>query len=484
MKKILLTLVFFVAGLTAATAQDGLFDNARPGTPAVERADDGTLRLALPVALSLQNLSSSEALRFTPYLVSNADPTKKVALRPLILMGRHREIVTERMQDSKRPVPFLGGDPAQSFVLKRGEKAAYGYDAKVPFEEWMYDASLKVVAETWGCANCEERLEEKLLLTPVIDEPYEPRYTLAYITPPVEPVKARSDKHTATFNFVVARHELLRNYKNNAAEFAQVDQVVGDVTRNPDLTLTRLTIDGYASPEGRFESNRALAQRRADSFARYLEETFGISRGQFSVTGHGEDWAGLREAVDKSSISHRSEVLAVIDGVANPDARDARLKAIDRSVTYNLLLRDYYPPLRRTVYTLAYNVRSFTVEEGREIIKKNPKLLSLNEMYLVANSYPKGSKEFKEVFDIAVRLYPDQPIAIINAAAVEIEAGAYAAAIARLEKLPGEAAALNNLGVAYALSGDDAKAGDYFRRASAAGSPEAGHNADELAKKK
>ena len=30
-------------------------------------------------------------------------------------------------------------------------------------------------------------------------------------------------------------------------------------------------------------------------------------------------------------------------------------------------------------------------------------------MFLVANSYDKGSDQFKEVFDIAVRLYPTDP---------------------------------------------------------------------------
>ena len=37
-------------------------------------------------------------------------------------------------------------------------------------------------------------------------------------------------------------------------------------------------------------------------------------------------------------------------------------------------------------------------------------------MFLVANSYDKGSDQFK-VFDIAVRLYPTDPIAQLNTAA-------------------------------------------------------------------
>ena len=74
-------------------------------------------------------------------------------------------------------------------------------------------------------------------------------------------------------------------------------------------------------------------------------------------------------------------------------------------------------------------------------------------MFLVANSYDKGSDQFKEVFDIAVRLYPTDPIAQLNTAALEIETGAYDPAISRLQgiNLP---EAWNNLGVAYAMKKD------------------------------
>lgn len=82
-------------------------------------------------------------------------------------------------------------------------------------------------------------------------------------------------------------------------------------------------------------------------------------------------------------------------------------------------------------------------------------------MFLVANSYDKGSDQFKEVFDIAVRLYPTDPIAQLNTAALEIETGAYDPAISRLQgiNLP---EAWNNLGVAYAMKKDYTTAMQYF----------------------
>ncbi|MGI6574257.1 MAG: hypothetical protein ACOX19_12890 [Fermentimonas sp.] len=55
-------------------------------------------------------------------------------------------------------------------------------------------------------------------------------------------------------------------------------------------------------------------------------------------------------------------------------------------------------------------MRPFSVEEAKGVIRTNPRLLSLNEMFLVAQTYAPASSEFKEVFDIATRLYPDEPI--------------------------------------------------------------------------
>ena len=143
----------------------------------------------------------------------------------------------------------------------------------------------------------------------------------------------------------------------------------------------------------------------------------------------GEDWEGLRKAVEASTLPDKQEILRIIDEVPNPDARDAELMKLSDGTTYRILLNHYYPPLRRTDYTIAFNVKDFSVEEARGYLKTNPKLLSLNEMFLVAQSYPPDSKEFKEVFDIAVRLYPNDPVAIVNSAAADIENGNFTAAL-------------------------------------------------------
>ncbi|MBR8732412.1 hypothetical protein IX339_001886 [Porphyromonas levii] len=84
------------------------------------------------------------------------------------------------------------------------------------------------------------------------------------------------------------------------------------------------------------------------------------------------------------------------------------------------------------------------------------------------------------MFDIAARLYPNEPVAIINASAADIEGGNYQAAIDRLSKLSNNAAALNNMGVAYAKMGDADRAMECFNKAIELGSSEAMANLKEL----
>ncbi|WP_158602573.1 DUF3868 domain-containing protein [Proteiniphilum sp. X52] len=478
MKKFLYICILVLTAATAS-AQTRYINNVKFGNLTREKVND-RVQIAMDVLLSDLQLNTNDMLILTPVLYSN-NSADSMAFAPMAVLGKVRNRIVERNTKLNNPVPLPAGTQAVVARKNRTEQTLT-YNGAVPYVSWMRNANLKVLAAVKGCADCGEGLGELLLTQRLFDEPYQPSYKLTYIVPEVEPVKARADRHTATFNYVVGKHELLRHYKNNASEFERVDKVINEVKNNKDIQITEFTVAGYASPEGNFNSNRALADRRANSFADYLSNTHGISRSQFRVTGYGEDWDGLKRAVEKSQISDKDEILRIIASVANPDARDAQLMKLSGGTTYRTLLNNYYPPLRRTDYTIAYNVRAFSVEEAREIIKTNPKLLSLNEMYLVAQSYPADSKEFKEVFDIATRMYPDEPIALLNSAAADIEMNSNRAAIERLEKMQADPRTWNNLGVAYARLGEMEKAKDYFQRAAAQGDADAKANLEELEK--
>ncbi|WP_374048208.1 type IV pilus biogenesis/stability protein PilW, partial [uncultured Parabacteroides sp.] len=89
---------------------------------------------------------------------------------------------------------------------------------------------------------------------------------------------------------------------------------------------------------------------------------------------------------------------------------------LNGGTSYKILLRDVYPALRHSDYAVKYTIRNFTVEEAKELLYTDPKQLSLSEMFQVAQTYEPGSRQYNEVFEIAVRMYPDDPVSNLNAA--------------------------------------------------------------------
>ena len=55
-------------------------------------------------------------------------------------------------------------------------------------------------------------------------------------------------------------------------------------------------------------------------------------------------------------------------------------------------------------------------------------------MFLVANTYKPGSQDYNDVFETAVRMYPDDMTANLNAAVIALEKNDLAAAKRYLEK--------------------------------------------------
>lgn len=478
-KNIYIVILAFISLSFTLNAQSRYLDLIKVENQAAVN-ENNMLLVYMDLVLDQVQLNTNEMITLTPVVTANGD-TQSIALAPMIINGNRRQKMVERglVLNNKN----LFKQTPQSIIQRaNGMPQVLHYSATVPFESWMSDASLNLQESVTGCAECGLGEGTELVAQRILPPVYVPTYKLTYIVPGIEPVKQREDTYSATLNFRVDKHNLDRNYMNNAAILADVDKVVNGLMTNKDLTVSDFRIEGFASPEASVAYNKALAERRADSFADYLSKKFNVDKNRMKVSGFGEDWNKTREVIASSGIADKAEILRIINNVSNPDARDAELMKLSGGTTYQTMLREYYPKVRRTEYTVSYVARAFSVEEGKKVIKTNPKLLSLNEMYLVAQSYPADSKEFKEVFDIATRLYPNEPIAIINSAAADIEGGNNQAAIDRMQRIENDPRTWNNLGVAYARLGDFEKAKEYFDKAVARNDNDAVANTEELQK--
>lgn len=189
----------------------------------------------------------------------------------------------------------------------------------------------------------------------------------------------------------------------------------------------------------------------------------------FSVTSTPEDWQGLREYVVNSNLQNRDAILELIDNTSlDPDAKEWKIKATYPD-DYRFMLDTWYPALRHSDYVVSYSVRPFSVEEAKEIMKTKPQQLSLEEMFMVAQTYEPGSHEFNEVMETAVRMFPDNPTANINAACTRMEQGDLNGAKRYLDKAGNSPEAIHARGVIAMLEGNNTEARKLLNQAKSAG---------------
>lgn len=315
-------------------------------------------------------------------------------------------------------------------------------------------------------------------------EPVKPVPTLSvtYIYPDEEKIKKREISGEAFIIFPVGRTELNPALGNNMFELSKVTKSIEFVNEEPDVKIDQIFITGFASPEGNEQTNYRLSEGRSRALTDYVRAMYNLNPNLFLVRSDGENWNGLVEALDKSSLSdqEKMEVKNIITNTYNIAARKSRLQSYQGGRVYRYLLNEIYPGLRRTDYKIEFTVPQFTVERGRQLINTKPTMLSQYEMYQVAISYPKGSPEYIRAIETALTIYPNDPVANINAAAIAIERNELDRAANYLENVKTDPRALNDLGVLYLLQGKTQDATIYFRLAVENGDEKAAQNLKEM----
>ena len=475
-KKILFLSALMMLAVSGGWAQR----NQYAGTIAFEDAystKEGN-KVVLDARMNLDNLDlhRQQMVTVTPVLRS-LDRAHVQTFEPVAIIGKTRLKMIKRAERLEGYI--MSPAPRETLVYSKKGIPDVPFHLETVYEPWMRQSELVFLENVTGCLNDELARNEYRTISNFLPPVFVPTYQVAYATPPAEEVKQRSESYAARINFVVNRYEIRRDYMNNAAVLDEVDKIIRELKNDTNLTITEFKVTGYASPEGAAASNLVLSENRAKAFVNYVQVNHGIPESALQVDWKGDDWDGLRKQMQESNFSDKNRVLDILNNTTDANQRKTQLRNL--GAPYRVLLSDYYPYLRRNEYTIAYVARPFSVEEARELIKTRPQHLSLNEMFLVANSYPKGSREFKEVFDIAVRMYPESEYARMNSAALDIENGALDVALERLRgvNIP---EAWNNIGYIYIQKKDYTQAADYFRRAANTGNTVAAQNLSNLNK--
>lgn len=409
------------------------------------------LRIEMSLNAASLRMPTNRETVYTPMLVNGTDTLR---LRSFTIAGRNRYYTGIRAD-------------GESSILQAGKiKKPIDYKETVIWQPWMETARLEVEARDCGC--CSKPIEGADKETPIAQLDFAPKAfepQIEYVTPEAEAVKIRQISAKAYVDFPVNQTKIYPDYRRNPQELAKIRATIDSVRADKNVSITGISIHGYASPEGSYANNAKLAEGRTLTLAEYVRSLYSFKKDMLTTQWTPEDWAGLREYVASSegakTLSDREALLALLDNPAYT-GRDDEREALLRSkfpADYKYLLANVYPGLRHSDYAVKFSVRSFTQPaEIIEMMKKAPQNLSLQELFVAARSQKPGSALYNEAFEIAARMYPQDPVANLNAGCAALQSGDLSRAARYLDKAGDSKEARYARAVLTAMEGDKAAA--------------------------
>lgn len=426
--------------------------------------EEGQLLTNLTFDFTDVNLKANTETVLTPMWVNGADTVK---LEPVIVTGRNRWYWLQRNNRTDEGIIVKGFGKNKGQTLKvTSDKYQVPSDSALStrhlalnlalgtkYQPWMETATFTIDTQTRGCSNCikDEDKEEfySLAQTDFTTKTYTPE--LIYVTPYVESPKIRSISARAYVDFPVNQIVIYPNYRNNTYELGKIIATIDSVRNDPDILVRSLHIAGTASPEGSYENNVYLAKNRTEALKNYVQKLYNFPEGFITTSYQPVDWTGLRDyltgvqnaqyrvigtlhsapgtiAIANPNLPNAQAILDIVNSDIPDYERNQKIK-ITYPQEYAWLLANVYPSLRHSDYTIQFEVKSYsTVEEIVEVMQTAPQKLSLNELFRAADAQPVGSELYTESFEIAVRMFPQDETANLNAATNAIQRGDLVAA--------------------------------------------------------
>ncbi|MDE6644274.1 MAG: DUF3868 domain-containing protein [Muribaculaceae bacterium] len=446
MKKLLSTVIVAIAALAASASNP--IDNIKIDNIGVTRSE-GNIALSMNIDLSDVDLKSTNEYVITP-VIRSAVSDDSIAFEPITVSGRSLWYIHQRQN---------------SPAFRAGQKDIIEYKSVAPDYAWVDNSKVLLSAQAQGCCKAPigEPVEPEEVGHIYIPH-YKPQFN--YIQPVADSVKERHIEGRAYVDFPVNLITIYPNYRNNAYELSKIIATIDSVKNDSDITIRAISIKGFASPEGPYNNNIRLAKGRTEALKTYINNLYKFDQSLISTSYEPEDWEGLIQYVKGSNLTNREAILAIAENnKIEPDARNTRIQR-EFPEQYAFLLATVYPGLRHSDYRIDYNIRSYsTIEEILAVLNTAPQKLSLSEFYRAVATMEPGSDEYNEVFETAVRMYPNDPVANLNAANTAMAAGNYVAAKRYLDRAGDDPTAIYARGILAALQSDYQEAAGYFGQA-------------------
>ena len=244
-----------------------------------------------------------------------------------------------------------------------------------------------------------------------------------------------SQKQEAAVKFLINQANLRGSELNssNVKDFIAKMKEIKNDTKN--LSLKNVEVSAYASPDGKYDLNEKLAEKRGNVSEDYVNKQLKAQQLNTNVDTKytAEDWDGFKELVSQSNLQDKEVILRVLSMYQDPEQREQEIKNV--ATVYKELADAVLPELRRSRMTINYDVIGRSDAEIVEQFKSDASKLSVEELLYAGNRLTTNNAEKNAYYQKATELYPN------------------------------DYRAYNNLGVVAMRQGETSKAAGYFKQA-------------------
>ncbi len=151
--------------------------------------------------------------------------------------------------------------------------------------------------------------------------------------------------------FPINGHRVNPSLGRNSATIDSLATLISVIKSDTLISLDSVHVWGYASPDGRINSNLALADRRKNSLAEYIRDSVGIPSDLIVLRGSLVLWDELRAIAAEGGTPMSQRVCRIASegsdsSQADVSRRISRLKALDNGRVWRILASDIFPRLR------------------------------------------------------------------------------------------------------------------------------------------
>ena len=252
----------------------------------------------------------------------------------------------------------------------------------------------------------------------------------------------RRDKDALYVHFPLAKSELHTEFRENTYVLERIVDIARQIMADTTSSVKIIQIIGLASIEGPIAGNEKLATNRALALQHYVQNQLQIPDSLFDTVGGGEAWADFRDQLAEcvtTEPQHSEELrqaIGIIDSENDDNVREQKLRRMNGGRTWNYIKEHILSDQRNSGYIRIYY--DYVPDKAAKVINEASKLLN---------------SDCGDCHHEALRL---------------------------LLTVRHDERAMNALGAAYWLCGQQQEAIECFRRAAANGNVDAKENLERL----